>query len=69
MLVLTRRTGEEIVITAGAYEILIKVAEIDRNKVVLGFEADNAALIMRREIAGSASPRMPERSSERREQR
>ncbi len=50
MLVLTRRTDEEIIITVADYTIIVKVCEIDGNKCKLGFVAPAAVRITRREL-------------------
>lgn len=71
ILILTRRVYEEIVITVGKDEIILKVCEIAGGQVKLGFVAPQQVLINRREIQDRkpAPPRLPERSDMRKENR
>jgi carbon storage regulator len=50
MLVLTRRTGDEIFIDCHGVRIVVKVTEVDRNKVRLGISAPREVTIMRAEL-------------------
>lgn len=50
MLVLGRREGEAVVITAGEYEIRISVESFRGPAVRLGFQADRDVLILREEL-------------------
>lgn len=54
MLVLSRKLHEKIVLdvppSAVSRRILVSVAEIDRGKVRLGFEADREVKVMRLEL-------------------
>jgi carbon storage regulator CsrA len=53
MLVLSRHEGGRLILTApGHGEIIVQVLEIDRGKVVLGFEAPPSVIIMRAELVG-----------------
>lgn len=51
MLILTRETGQEIIITTKSGEIIrIVQVECRGNKSRLGFEADRATIIDRKEV-------------------
>lgn len=51
MLILTRLPGEAVDIRApGGLPVMVKVLEIDRGKVRLGFDADRSVEINRREV-------------------
>lgn len=49
MLVLSREKGEEIIITVGDTQIQMRVADLDRHRVRLGFNAPLSVVIDRRE--------------------
>ncbi len=55
MLVLTRKTEQEIVINTSDGEIRIKIIEIGRDKVKVGFEAPPSVKILRAELVGKES--------------
>lgn len=50
MLVLTRRPGESIIITAGGEQIRITVTRIDGHQVRIGIEAPRNVQILRSEL-------------------
>lgn len=50
MLVLSRKENESTVIRVGGVEIIVKVMEIDRNKVRIGFLAPKDISILREEL-------------------
>ena len=50
MLVLSRRQGEEIIISVGDKEILVKVKEIRRGQVSIGVKAPMSVEILRAEL-------------------
>ncbi len=51
MLVLTRRKGEQLVISLGEETILVRVIEINRNRVRLGIVAPSNVPVHREEVA------------------
>ncbi len=50
MLVLSRKKGEEVVITVGNQVIRVVVTDIQPGKVRLGFDADSSVIIHRKEV-------------------
>lgn len=51
MLCLSRKPGEQIVVTtASGDEIVFTLLEIDRNKARIGIDADLSVVIVRREL-------------------
>lgn len=50
MLVLSRKTGEVVVIGDGPNRVVLKVIEIQNGKVRLGFTADKSVVIVREEL-------------------
>ncbi len=50
MLVLSRKENESTIIRVGGVEIIVKVMEIDRNKVRIGFLAPKDIPIFREEL-------------------
>ena len=50
MLVLTRKSEEDIVITVGSHKIVIKILEVRGGKVSIGIEAPKACSIVRAEL-------------------
>jgi carbon storage regulator len=51
MLVLTRRKGEQLVITMGEQTVLVRVLEIARDRVRLGVIAPKEIAVHREEVA------------------
>ena len=50
MLVLTRKSEEDIVITVGSHKIVIKILEVRGGKVSIGIEAPKVCSIVRAEL-------------------
>lgn len=54
MLVLSRKTGERIILGEGVSRIVLTVVEIDRGKMRIGIEAPKDVKIMREELLSPA---------------
>lgn len=51
MLVLTRRKGEQIVIRLGAETVVVRIADVTRDRVRLGITAPRSVAVHREEVA------------------
>lgn len=57
MLVLTRKSGEAVVLETDGKEIVVRLLEISGSRVRLGVEAPREVTVLREEIAPQASLR------------
>lgn len=56
MLVLTRRTGESLILDTGREEITVAVVQIRGDKVRIGIEAPDTTSVVRDELTGRPRP-------------
>lgn len=61
MLLLTRRSGESVVIMAGDKRIVVQIVAVRGNQIRIGFEAPKDVHILRNELEGVASKKKDQR--------
>ena len=57
MLVLSRNVNEDVIMTDGEVEIVVRIIEVRGDKVRLGFIAPDAIQIARKEVYAGRGPR------------